>query len=334
MRFAMLIVATLLPGALPAQEEPLHTTYSIVAYDSATGAVGVGVQSKAPWVSSGVPHARAGVGAVATQSYTRYAYGPELLELMAQGAAAPEALEIRVRADEGRDRRQVGVVDVHCRRAAFTGEGAFAWAGARGGSAGGACYQAQGNLLEGPHVVDSMAAAFERTPGPLVDRLMAALLAAETAGGDGRGKQSAALLIVRPGASPPGDRPYLRLQVDDAQAPLPELQRLVDVWKAYQVMGRANRWRRGDATDPDSALAAARHATELAPTLDVAWMLLGAIHLEAGREAEARDAFRRMLALNDETYRVIAEYPTLSSVREADLGAALRILDGLRGGRR
>jgi uncharacterized Ntn-hydrolase superfamily protein len=336
MRAFVLLGAFSAAAPLAAQQaaDGWNATYSIVAYDSVTGEVGVAVQTKAPWVSSAVPHARAGVGAVATQSFTRYAYGPELLELMGLGVTPEEALTARVRADGDRARRQVGVLDVHCRRASFTGEQTFQWAGGRGGSAAGACYQAQGNLLAGPQVVDSMAVAFERTPGPLVDRLMAALHAAEAAGGDARGRQSAALLIVRPGASPPEERPYLRLQVDDALEPLPELQRLVNVWQAYQAMSASNRFRRADPVRADSALVQARRATELAPELDVAWLQLAAVHLEQGRTREAGDALRRGRALNPRLARVLRDYPALTPFREEDVREALRLLEAAGPGRR
>jgi uncharacterized Ntn-hydrolase superfamily protein len=330
---SMLLHATVpLFAAVPlaARQDPagFNATYSIIAYDSATGDAGVAVQTKAPWVSSGVPHARAGVGAVATQSYTRYAYGPELLDLMAAGTAPAEALAARVAADTGAARRQVGVLDVHCRRAAHTGEGAFPWAGSRSGSAGGACYQAQGNLLDGPHVVDSMATAFEAAAGPLVDRLMAALHAAEAAGGDARGRQSAALLVVRPGASPPGERPYLRLQVDDALAPLPELQRLVDLWKAYQELAASGRWRRGGEARADSALAHAWRAAALAPDLDLAWLQLAAVHLDQGRDAEAAVALRWALRLNPRLPRVLRDYGALTPFDEEARARALRLIAG------
>ncbi|MEX0691757.1 MAG: DUF1028 domain-containing protein [Gemmatimonadales bacterium] len=329
LRSVMLVLCT--PLALVAQDrDAWHTTYSIIAFDSATGDVGVAVQSKAPWVSSAVAHAVAGVGGVATQSFTRYAYGPELLDLLARGASPAEALAMRVRADDGRERRQVGVLDVHCRREAYTGGQTFVWAGSRGGHANGACYQAQGNLLDGAQVVDSMVTAFERTPGPLVDRLMAALHAAEAAGGDARGRQSAAILVVRPGQSPPDERPYLRLQVDDALLPLPELQRLVNVWKAYQAMGASNRWRRAEGGNLDSALAYARHATTLAADLDVAWVQVAAVHLDHGREREARDALRTALGLNARLPRVINEYPVLTPFREQDRAVAVRILRELQ----
>jgi len=177
-----------------------------------------------------VPWARAGIGAIATQSYANTTFGPAGLELLAQGYSAQDALNGLLAADEGRKQRQVGVVDGQGGSATFTGEECFAWAGGRAGQQ----YAAQGNILTGPAVVDRMAETFEAISGLLVDRLLAALAAGQEAGGDSRGQQSAALLVVRPRGGYAGfnDR-AVDLRVDDHPAPIEELARLLEMHKLY-----------------------------------------------------------------------------------------------------
>lgn len=210
-------------------------TFSIVGFDQATGDLGVAVASKFPAVGAVVPYARAGVGAVATQAWCNVSFGPDGLRLMAQGMSAAEALDAVLEADEGRDDRQAGFVDASGSTATFTGTKCFDWAG--GGA--GEHVAAQGNILRGPAVVDAMLAAYDATEGDLCDRLLAALLAGDGAGGDRRGKQSAALLVVREGAGYDGrsDR-YIDVRVDDhADAPQ-ELARIFRVWDETMLVRR------------------------------------------------------------------------------------------------
>ncbi|PTQ50721.1 MAG: hypothetical protein HSCHL_0835 [Hydrogenibacillus schlegelii] len=199
-------------------------TFSIVAYDPATGDVGVAVASKFLAVGSVVPWVKAGVGAVATQAWANPQYGPEGLRLIAEGKSAEEALAALVAGDERRAVRQVGLVDIRGGAATYTGEACTPWAGGRTGRH----YAVQGNILTGPEVIERMAAAFERTDGELAERLLRALWAGEAAGGDARGKQSAALVVERPGGGYDGlsDR-YLDLRVDDHPEPVRELERLL-----------------------------------------------------------------------------------------------------------
>jgi uncharacterized Ntn-hydrolase superfamily protein len=202
-------------------------TFSIVAMDPANGDLGVAVASKFPCVGAVVPWAKAGVGAVATQSLANTSFGPDGLSLMGQGMSAAQSLDAVIEADEGRDDRQVGVVDARGGTATFTGAGCVDWAGGRTGES----FAAQGNILVGPEVVDALVDAFRSTEGDLCDRLLAALVAGDAAGGDRRGRQSAALLVVREGGGYEGrnDR-YIDLRVDDhAEAPA-ELARLFTVW--------------------------------------------------------------------------------------------------------
>lgn len=170
-----------------------YATFSIVAFDQGTGDLGIAVASKFLAVGAVVPWARAGVGAIATQSYANVSYGPRGLELLATGAPAAEVLRNLVENDGGRERRQVGIVDARGGAATFTGTDCHAWAGGQTGVG----YAAQGNLLTGPEVIQAMVTTFEQTRGSLAERLLAALAAGDTAGGDRRGRQSAALLVVR-----------------------------------------------------------------------------------------------------------------------------------------
>src|SRR6187551_3007118 len=168
------------------------STYSIVACDLEAGHWGVAVQSKFLAVGSVVPWAEPHVGAVATQSYANPAYGPDGLRLLRDGLSAEDTLARLLEADEGRETRQAGVVDAQGRAATHTGSECHDWAGGRTGS----CYAAQGNILVSGETVDALAETFESSTGPLAERLIACLAAAEAAGGDKRGQQSAALLVV------------------------------------------------------------------------------------------------------------------------------------------
>jgi uncharacterized Ntn-hydrolase superfamily protein len=202
-------------------------TFSIVGLDPDNGDLGIAVASKFPCVGAVVPWAKAQVGAVATQSWANTSFGPDGLALMSEGMPAPQALDAVVEADELREDRQVGFADARGGVATFTGSRCLDWAGGRTGEH----YAAQGNILVGPEVVDEVARAFGSAEGELCDRLLAALLAGDAAGGDRRGRQSAALLVVRQRAGYEGrnDR-YIDLRVDDhPQAPT-ELARLFTVW--------------------------------------------------------------------------------------------------------
>jgi uncharacterized Ntn-hydrolase superfamily protein len=231
-------------------------TFSIVARDPATGDLGIAVASKFLAVGSVVPWARAGVGAIATQALANVAYGPDGLAALSAGRSAGEVLAQLTAADDGRADRQVGIVDAHGGAATHTGSGCLAWAGGRVGDG----VAVQGNILSGPQVVDAMLDAYAAGhAAPFPDRLLLALLAGDRAGGDARGRQSAALLVVRDGAGYGGanDR-WLDLRVDDHHDPVPELRRVLDVWRIlYQRPEPA------DLLPIDEAL-----ATELRDLLD------------------------------------------------------------------
>jgi uncharacterized Ntn-hydrolase superfamily protein len=207
----------------PATEAEVNT-FSIVAYDPDAQEWGVAVASKYLAVGAVVPWAKAGVGAVATQASVNIAHGASGLELLAKGMSAEEVLKTLGEGDKLWQIRQVGVVDAKGQAAGFTGKKCIAHAGNKSGKN----YTCQGNILAGEAVIDDMAKAFEETKGKLAWRLMAAMEAADKAGGDKRGKQSAAILVVRDKAGPNGisDR-YIDLRVDDHKDPIPELARIL-----------------------------------------------------------------------------------------------------------
>ena len=204
--------------------EPVVATYSIVASDLPAGQWGVAVQSKFLAVGSVVPWAEPQVGAIATQSYANPRYGPDGLALLREGRTAEQVVEALTSADEGRDERQVGVVDGAGRAATFTGSACHEWAGGRTG----ACYAAQGNILVSEATVDALAATFESNAHlELGQRLIECLAAAQAAGGDRRGQQSASLLVVEQdaGYAKLSDT-VIDLRVDDHARPIAELRRL------------------------------------------------------------------------------------------------------------
>jgi len=206
------------------------STFSIVARDPATGDLGVAVQSKFLAVGSVVPWARAGVGAVATQAWANTAYGPEGLRLMAAGWTAGEALSQLLRLDHDVTQRQVLLVDAGGRAAAHTGQDCHNWAGHILGKG----YACAGNILVSQATVQAMADSFEAGQGRLAERLVAALAAGQTAGGDSRGQQSAALLVVRTAGGYGGrDDRYIDLRVDDHPEPIAELGRILGLHRLY-----------------------------------------------------------------------------------------------------
>jgi uncharacterized Ntn-hydrolase superfamily protein len=204
--------------------DPLVATYSIAACDLDAGRWGVATQSKFLAVGSVVPWAEPGAGAVATQAYANPRYGPDGLALLREGATAEETVNALTEADEGRAHRQVGIVDRNGGSASFTGEECFDWAG----GVTGPCFAAQGNILVGEETVTALAAAFVESEGrPLAERLLECLAAAQAAGGDRRGQQSAALLVVeRDGGYASMSDVLVDLRVDDHAQPVAELARL------------------------------------------------------------------------------------------------------------
>jgi uncharacterized Ntn-hydrolase superfamily protein len=269
---------------------PVHT-FSIVARDAATGELGVAVQSHWFSVGSVVPWAEAGVGAVATQSIVDPSYGPLGLDLMRAGKSAPEALAALLAADTGADVRQVAMVDARGGSAAHTGERCIGMAGHVVGTG----YTTQANLMEKDTVWNAMAAAFEKTTGDLADRLLAALEAAQAEGGDIRGRQSAAILVVAPQST---GRPWVDrrvdLRVEDSPDPIGELKRLVRLSRAYHHMDEGdNLFAAGDI---DAAVRAYGTAERMVPD-NIEMVFWHAVTLvNAQRIEESLPLFRRVFA--------------------------------------
>lgn len=205
-------------------------TFSIGGYDPQEKEWGIAVQSKFLGVGAVVPFAKAGVGAVATQSYANTAYGPQALELMAQGKSAEEVMELITKDDPDKEMRQVGLIDAEGNGATFTGTYCYDWAGGVTGKH----FAAQGNILVDENTVKAMAETFESTEGSLAYRLLQALNAGQQAGGDSRGQQSAALLVVKEKGGYGGynDR-YIDLRVDDHPEPITELIRIYGLQQLY-----------------------------------------------------------------------------------------------------
>jgi uncharacterized Ntn-hydrolase superfamily protein len=253
-------------------------TFSIVARDPQAGELGIAVQSKFLAVGAVVPWARAGVGAIATQSWANTTYGSGGLELLASGLPASEVLAQLTREDDRQTLRQVGIVGVTGAPATYTGEECFPWAGGHIGEH----YTCQGNILVGEDTVLAMARTFEETTGHLCDRLVAALAAGQTAGGDSRGQQSAALLVVREGGGYEGsnDR-FIDLRVDDHPQPIDELHRILQLHKLYLSPTEP-----GDIMVIDHAL-----AVELQELLTISGDYQGSI--TGSYDESTRDAFRK-----------------------------------------
>ncbi|GMU67095.1 MAG: hypothetical protein AMXMBFR36_33690 [Acidobacteriota bacterium] len=298
-RIGRMAAVVLLAAGIAAADPPRPSTFSIVAADPATGEVGVAVASRFFAVGAVVPFARAGVGAVATQASANTSYGPAVLDLLAHGVTAREAIGVVTRNDEGRSRRQLGAVSATGDSATFSGPECNAWAGGRSGPG----YAVQGNILTGEPVVAAMEKAFLASAGaPLAERLFAALAAGDAAGGDSRGKQSAVLLVARAGGGYGGfDDRAIDVRVDDHPEPIVELGRLVDLalvndlwnrgWAAFLKGERGEDLKWQEAT---LAKAEAIGASVLPEVLyDVA-----VIRLANGDAAGARAALDRALALN------------------------------------
>ena len=289
-------------------------TYSIVAREGATGELGVAVQSHWFSVGSIVSWAEAGVGAVATQSIAEPAYGPRLLERLKAGRPVLGALDELLAADSQARFRQVAAVDAAGAVAAHTGHGCIPHAGHREGQA----FSVQANLMASPDVWPAMAEAYLDAEGPLTRRLLAALRAAEAAGGDVRGRQSAALLVV-PGEGEPWER-VADLRVDDDPEPLDELARLLDLGEAYDVATQGDHLV-GEGRY-DEAGDRYRRAAELAPDNDELLFWAGLAIAHGGDLAGGVERVRRAIELHPGWGELLARLdaevaPGAEPVREA-----------------
>lgn len=274
-------------------ENRLICTFSIAARDSATGELGVAVASRFFAVGTVVPWAKADIGAVATQSFANTSFGPRGLEMLQKGLSPEEVLKELLKNDDNPDQRQVGIVSSDGKSTTYTGAKCLPWAGGRSGRN----YAVQGNILTGEDVVANMEKAFLTTKGTLADRMYAALIAGDKAGGDSRGKQSAALIVVKDKAGYGGytDR-AIDIRVDDSPEPFKELGRLLD----YSQMNYA--WNEGwtlfTEKKPQDALPHMERAVSLQPNNPELLYDFAVIELAAGKKDASLAALKKALELN------------------------------------
>jgi uncharacterized Ntn-hydrolase superfamily protein len=283
---------------------PFAHTYSIVARDPQTGTMGVAVQSH--WFSTGsmVTWAEPGVGAIATQSMVEVSYGPKGLEKLRNGKTAPEVLKALLELDESREVRQVAMVDAKGNVGVHTGSRCIAEAGHQSGNQ----YSVQANMMLKNSVWPAMASAYENTTGDLADRLMAALDAAQAEGGDIRGKQSAAMLVVSGEAS---DEPWkgimVDLRVEDHPEPLAELRRLLNIQRAYQSMNRGDELLSEGKNQ--EAFDAYNQAALLAPHLDELPFWQAVTLADTGKVDEALPIFKQVFKSNPDWAKLLERLP-------------------------
>lgn len=283
---------------------PLVSTFSIVAFDLSTKDLGVAVQSRYFSVGSVVPWAEAEVGAVATQSFVNVSYGPHGLQLLKEGLAVDEVIDRLTQEDKEKEYRQLGIIDSEGNANAFTGKKCLEWAGSKVGKN----YAAQGNILAGEEVIQNMGRNFESTRGDLAERLVAALEGGEAAGGDARGRQSAALLVVRKnlGRAGYGDR-YIDLRVEDHPDPIAELKRLLNLHRVYSLIdGSEDSLTKGDLK---AALGDLKKAIAMTQKNDDVYVDLGIVNLKLGKKKEAISAFKKALRLNPKMKTLIKQLP-------------------------
>jgi len=293
--FAFLAVVTTY-NSVQAQEPAEFdavSTFSIVARDSATAELGIAVASRFFAVGSVVPWAKAGVGAVATQSFANTSFGWRGLELLEKGASPDEALRILLRNDDDPNRRQVGIVAADGKSSTYTGKNCIPWAGGRSGPN----YAIQGNILAGEAVVVAMEQAYLETRGTLADRLYAALVAGDGKGGDSRGKQSAAMLVVKKGTGYGGytDR-AIDIRVDDHAEPFRELGRLLEFAQMNYAWNEG--WTLFTQKKAKEAVPHIERAARIAPNNPEVLYDLAVIYLAAGRETDALTALEKAVTLN------------------------------------
>lgn len=317
-RWVVLLAAALLSPLLEARE--IVHTFSIVARDPVTGDLGAAVQSHWFSVGSIVTWAESGVGAVATQSIVEPSYGPLGLTLIRAGKTAPDALKALLSADPQADLRQVAMIDANGKVAAHTGQHAIASAGHRVGEN----YSVQANLMRNDRVWPAMAQAFESATGDLAERMMASLEAGQAAGGDIRGRQSAAILIVRGKTTGrPWSDKLFDLRVEDSPDPIGELRRLVRLQRAYNFMNRGDelsgekKW--------DEAMEQYTRGAELAPEIEELRYWVAVTLFTAGREDEALPIFAEVFGKNRDWIEVTRRLPA-SGFLPADPAKLKKIL--------
>ena len=292
------------------QECQVVSTFSIVARDPETGELGIAVASRFFSVGSVVPWAKANIGAVATQSFANTTFGWRGLELLEKGSNPEEVIEILLKDDDNPTRRQVGIVSSDGKSFTYTGSECLPWAGGRSGLN----YAIQGNILAGESVVTSMEKTFLETTGTLAERLYAALLAGEEAGGDARGKQSAALLVVKENAGYGGytDR-AIDIRVDDHPEPFIELGRLLEFAKMNYSWNEA--WTLFTQNKFNEALPHMERTAKLAPENPEVLYDLAVIQLAAGKKKEALASLAKAISLNPKLKKQASGDNDLESIR-------------------
>ncbi|HPR64421.1 MAG TPA: DUF1028 domain-containing protein [Thermoanaerobaculia bacterium] len=306
----VLLVSTPFIAEEPSDVPTAVSTFSIVARDPATGELGIAVASRFFAVGSVVPWARADVGAVATQAFANTSFGERGLELLARGATPEEALTILLRTDADPDRRQVGIVAADGSSITYTGKGCTPWAGGKQGPN----YAIQGNILTGEEVVENVEKAFLSTKGTLAERLYEALVAGDRAGGDSRGKQSAALLVVKDRAGYGGftDR-AIDIRVDDHPEPFRELGRLLVLARVNYGWNEA--WTLFTEQKAPEALPIMERTAKLAPDNGEVLYDLAVIRLAAGKKGEALEALKEAVRVNPKLRQQAREDSDLEGLR-------------------
>jgi len=294
----------------PPADQPCIATFSIVARDSVTGELGVAVASRFFAVGSVVPWAKADCGAVATQSFANTSFGWKGLELMGNGLSPRDAINRLLREDDQPEKRQIGMVDDQGNAATYTGSQCVAWAGGRSGRN----YAVQGNILAGEAVVLGMERAFLTTEGTLANRMYAALLEGDKNGGDSRGKQSAALLVVKAGAGYGGytDR-AIDIRVDDHPDPFAELGRLLNFAQMNYAWNEG--WTLFTKKKPIDALSHIERAARMAPENPEVLYDLAVIRLAAGKSNDALEALEQALKYNPKLKKQASGDSDLSGLR-------------------
>jgi len=305
-----MVIAFALTGlAVWASEKPVASTFSIVARDPATGELGVAVASRYFAVGAVVPWAKAGVGAVATQSFVNPAFGPRGLDLLAKGMNPEQALKALLANDDDPNGRQVGIVSANGESVTYSGPKCNPWAGGRHGPN----YAIQGNILTGEAVVDAMETSFLGTKGTLAMRMFAALLAGDSKGGDSRGRQSAALIVVKEGAGAGGyDDRAIDIRVDDNPDPFRELGRLLTLAETNYLWNTG--WTAFTKKNFPAALEAQERAALVAPENAELLYDLAVIRLANGRRAESLAALTKALRLNPKLKQQAANDKDLTSL--------------------
>ena len=324
-RLTILALALLPIGGVGAQEVDPFTyegTYSIIGRDPATGELGMGVQSRAFAVGYRTWTAKGGLAIFAHQAASNPYYGRVGMEMLAAGLEPQEVLDRLVRSDVDSHRRQVAILHFDGRTAAFTGEGTSDWKGHHCG----VDYCAQGNTLAGPEVVDAMARSFESSAGqPLADRLLAALDAAEAVGGDRRGRQAAAMIVVQAAAGAGGYSDVtLDIRVNDHPVPLEEMRRLLTVFRSSRVIAEAHDLY--DGGQEEQGLDMLLALRDRIPEKDNVWLGLARMYLKMDQRGEALMAIERAVEINPRNRGQLPEDQDFASLH-GDPGF-LRIIEG------